>query len=102
MVCLEHVDFRNIVICNNGHAICGEDVERIFQSWIVRPSLTRPRCCDDQLNLRDCMWLLSRDTVQAYHDRLRALADSAKTARDIDCDDEDRRFVRESIGKGEL
>ena len=102
VVCWEHVDFRNVVTCNHGHAVCGSDVERIFQTWIEQPSTTRPRCCDDQLNLRDCMRVLSRDTLQAYHDRLRALADSAKNAEYTGSDEEDRSFVRDSIKKHEL
>lgn len=102
MVCLEHVDFHDVVTCNHGHAVCGGDVEKIFQTWIEQPSTTRPRCCDDQLTLRDCMRLLSRDTLQAYHDRLRALADSAKNAEYTDFDEEDRSFVRDSIKKHEL
>ena len=75
-VCWEHFSDTSISICDSIHSTCSDDVGRLFQSWIKKPSTARPQCSQTELNLRDCIRFLSKKTLEAFHDRLLV---SAKT-----------------------
>lgn len=102
-VCWEHVSDTNIITCNSIHAICGDDVERIFEVWIKNRITHRPQCFQAELTLRDCIRFLSRKTLEAYQDQLRTSAEAGSQAEAAAPDDEeDKQFVKEAAEKGEL
>ncbi|KAK5938449.1 hypothetical protein PMZ80_009419 [Knufia obscura] len=101
-VCWELTSDRNILVCNNNHTICGEDVRRLFEIWIKDRTTTRPQCFDTQFNIRNCVRFLRREILQEYHARLRELAESAGKDDSSVFDGDDDRFVRESLEKHDM